>query len=720
MRISPAYHKGMIWLLLSLWPSLCSGPPLAGTAPLTFSGDAASHIVEGLHRFLDRHERASGKPTRERLSYILGATEKRVASSMETIALGRRSGYTISRARWQVFADLDGEGLLLEPERPPVAKVVAIGDADWTPEMLAGLEAGVPPESQFARRLAESGALVLIPLLMDRASAHSGAPAFRMTNMPHREFLWRLGFPVGRHIIGLEVQKILAAVDWFRQDVRTMVAGYGEGGLLALQAAALDSRIDAALVSGYFGPRREVWREPVYRDVWGLLPDYSDAALAAMIAPRTLIVEAAPGPVVDGPPPETKERRGAAPWGKLTPVPFEAVQGEVNRVAGARPRLIRSDAPGSEAALGALLGKRLAASQAAPKIEKNTNAKSRFERQFHQLVSHTQRIMRESQRARAALWPPVQKRTAKEWREVTRSIRDRVWDDMIGRLPPPSLPPNPRSRLIYDEPGFRGYEVMLDVWPEVVAFGILLVPKDIPPGGKRPVVVCQHGLEGRPRDLADPHFRNPAYNQYAVRLAEEGFVTFSPQNAYTGGDRFRQVQRKAHPWQLSLFSFITGQHQRIIEWLASLDFVDARRIGLYGLSYGGFTAMRVPALLEGYALSICSANFNEWVWKTASLDAPFVYPLTQEYEIPEYNFAGLVNHSELATLIFPRPFFVERGHNDGVSWDEWVAYEFAKVRRFYTQMGFGERAAIEYFDGGHVIHGAGTFEFLKRFLGPVR
>ena len=33
-------------------------------------------------------------------------------------------------------------------------------------------------------------------------------------------------------------------------------------------------------------------------------------------------------------------------------------------------------------------------------------------------------------------------------------------------------------------------------------------------------------------------------------------------------------------------------------WLATLPFVDAKRIGFYGLSYGGKTAMRVPALLD--------------------------------------------------------------------------------------------------------------------------
>ena len=50
-----------------------------------------------------------------------------------------------------------------------------------------------------------------------------------------------------------------------------------------------------------------------------------------------------------------------------------------------------------------------------------------------------------------------------------------------------------------DEAAYTGYEVVMDVFPDVIAYGILLMPKGIKPGEKRPVVVCQHGLEGRPR-----------------------------------------------------------------------------------------------------------------------------------------------------------------------------------------------------------------------------
>jgi hypothetical protein len=335
----------------------------------------------------------------------------------------------------------------------------------------------------------------------------------------------------------------------------------------------------------------------------------------------------------------------------------------------------------------------------------DTDLSVRQHRQFEQLVNHTQTLIRKSDQNRAAFWA-----------RGTGAKRDYIWHEVIGRLPDPNVPANPRTRQILDEPKFRGYEVMLDVWPGVFAYGILLVPKDIQPGERRPVVVCQHELEGRPRDVADPKIDSHYYHRFAVRLAEEGFVTFSPQNPYIGEDRFRGIQRKAHPLRLSLFSFILGQHQRILEWLGERPYVDYARIGFYGLSYGGKTAMRVPPLLDGYALSICSADFNEWVWKTTSVESRYSYMLTQEYDMLEWNFANVINYSDLANLMAPRPFMVERGHDDPVAPDEWVAYEYAKVRRFYDKMGIGDRTEIEFFNGPHTINGVATFAFLRKHL----
>ena len=70
----------------------------------------------------------------------------------------------------------------------------------------------------------------------------------------------------------------------------------------------------------------------------------------------------------------------------------------------------------------------------------------------------------------------------------------------------------------------------------------------------------------------------------------------------------------------------------------------------------------------------------------------------------------------MAALIAPRPFMVERGHDDGVAPDEWVAHEFATVRRHYVRLGIAEKTEIEFFDGGHQINSQDTYDFLHRHL----
>jgi len=331
-------------------------------------------------------------------------------------------------------------------------------------------------------------------------------------------------------------------------------------------------------------------------------------------------------------------------------------------------------------------------------------------------VDFTQALVRKSPDMRRAFWSKSDSSSIQRWEDTTQTYRKYIWDEIIGRVSTPMLPPNPRSRQILDESKFTGYEVMFDVWPEVFASGTLLLPKDIKPGERRPVVVCQHGLEGRPNDVANPKIDDPAYHHFAASLAERGFVTYAPQNPYIGNDKFRLIQRMGHPIKLAIFSFVLGQHEQMLNWLTTQPFVDPDRIGFYGLSYGGKTAVRVPPLLDRYALSICSGDFNDWVWKTTNVLAPQSYLLTKEYDMYEFNFANVVNYADLANLVAPRPFMVERGHDDPVGIDERVSYEYATVRRLYDKLGIGDKTEIEYFNGPHTIHGVKTFEFLAKQL----
>ena len=180
---------------------------------------------------------------------------------------------------------------------------------------------------------------------------------------------------------------------------------------------------------------------------------------------------------------------------------------------------------------------------------------------------------------------------------------------------------------------------MLDALPGVIAYGLLTIPKEIRPGEKRPVVVCQHGLEGRPQDTIGDQASN-YYDAFATRLAERGFVTFAPQNLYIFDDRFRSLQRKANP--LKLIAVL--DHRRAApgdrRLAANAARVDPSRVAFYGLSYGGKTAMRVPAIVTDYCLSICSGDFNEWIEKNVSIRRPESYLRTGEYEMFEFDLGG--------------------------------------------------------------------------------
>jgi hypothetical protein len=489
-------------------------------------------------------------------------------------------------------------------------------------------------------------------------------------------------------------------------------------------------------VSGHFRNRARVWQEPIYRNVWGLLRGFGDAELAALIAPRGLVVEACDGPAVDGPPPAREGRQGAAP-GVLGPVPRDEVRAEVERARpafaalGAQERLalVEAENAGSDAALRAFLGLLGVASDGRPASAQSPqgppatlgrplpDVAARQRRQLEQLCEHTQGLVRLSYRTRDAFWREADVSSLDAWQASTERYRAALWDEVIGRLPEPSLPPNPRTRRVYDAPAWTGYEVTLDLWPDVFAYGVLLLPKDLREGERRPVVVCQHGLEGRPVDVIEKEGR--PYEQFARRLVERGYVVYAPQNPYIGRDAFRMLQRKANPLGWSLFSFIVAQHRVTLAWLGAQPFVDPARIAFYGLSYGGKTAMRVPALLDGpgeYCLSICSGDFNEWIVKCASTDLQMSYMFTGEWEMFEFDLGHTFNYAEMAYLIAPRPFMVERGHRDGVAFDEWVAFEYAKVRRRYADLKIPERTEIAYFDGPHTIDGTATYPFLDKHL----
>ncbi|MBA4017040.1 MAG: hypothetical protein C0483_07710 [Pirellula sp.] len=661
--------------------------------------------------------------------------------------------------RWPVHVDVWGYGFQARPKGTIKATAIFVLDEQFEYEL------GTRRQSilDVATSLYAAGCEVFFVPIIDRSNAQSFvALGAKQTNQTHREFIHRQAFEMGRSALGYDVDTVRGLLNSRIGTEKQPIAvlGTGVGGRVALLTGALDPRVDVTGVCGAFGPQETLFERPLDHDIWGFLDEFGDAELASLVVPRHLIVDVATGGKYRGKELQPTKVHGAAPGTlvvptseqahaeieralKLAPVQREwklgaivdgltadagtmSFSSEVAQRLGLSPATLETAAP-PEA--GIWKGFWNALQEADRFAEAYETAQAETVRQW---IEHTQALMRESEFVRKEWWKDADRksRDPAKWQASLTGYKHYFYNEVLGRFEYDLLPPNARTRLIYDTPKYRGYDVVLDVFGVaeketgkdeaaggVWALGTLLVPKDLMPGEKRPVVVCQHGLEGKPEDTILPNLKGSNYyHMFAARLAERGFVVFSPQNPYIGKDHFRQLVRKLHPLKKTLWSVIVPQQQQITDWLASLEFVDPTRIGFYGLSYGGKTAMRVPALVDNYCLSICSGDFNEWIRKCTSVREPFSYMGTHEYEMFEFDLGHTFNYAEMAYLIAPRPFMVERGHRDGVGVDEWVSYEYAKVRMLYADLKIPERTEIEYFDGPHEIHAVGTFDFLHRHL----
>ncbi len=734
------------------WPVLAPATetaPLPGTTPLTETGDLSRMLHEANDRFLDREiERAktnrgklwkrdfaspeayatSLQANRERLARMLGIDRETRADPAGVHGLRLIESLNsepfdpaIRQVHWRAFGDVHGDGQLYLPEGEIRADLVLIPDA-----------ADFSYQSAAAAALARSGCRVLVLRLVSRLENNY--------QLSDREWIQRSAFLLGRTMTGYEVLKIQSAVDRLLADQGEKkrplgVIGHGEGGRLALFAAAVDDRIDAALVSGSFGPREALWKEPADHNIFGLLSEFGDAELGSLVAPRLLVIEHGVYPKYGyraGDDLETDPGNRAKIPGKpgLLPSPTEAeVTSEWERLktlaSDTRVYLVKSHEALSNEAMDRFL-----AVLNLPSVEKKAaqgnDILSPSSDRVDELVRHNRLALIEAAGDRKRFFANLKTDSLENFQKTIEPYREKFRTEIIGDFDLPLLPPNVRTRPCQVGDKTLSYEVVLDVMESggetVFAYGILTLPKDLDlsSGEKRPVIVCQHGLEGSPQDVIG-EAKHDAYKAFATRLAERGFITFAPQNGYKYFDLFRMQQFKAQSIGKTLFSIIVPQHRQITGWLAAQPWVDPDKIAFYGLSYGGKSAMRIPPLVDRYCLSICSADFNEWVWKNAATDTEslrYSYANKGEYEIFEWNLGGTFNYAEMAALICPRPFMVERGHFDGVGPDEQVAFEFAKVRNLYeARLDLSGRCEIEWFAGPHTINGVGTYAFLHRHLG---
>ena len=620
-------------LAVSVWPVRSQQrDALPGTAHWDFPADIVADQHNELARFFEARiseaaqQRARFWPqtnrnqtveqNRTELRRIIGAVDRFLPPAPVSKPLSATPAFTFSLVEWPVLrlgntSSTSGSataivklyGILLESKRPGKhPAVVAIPDAHLSAADIAGLTQRLPQREQYARSLAVNGYVVFVPFFTQRRT-------FSLPWTEDRDWLVRLGYQVGRHLIGAEVQQVSSAVDFLsslpRVDpARIGVVGSGQGGLTALYAAALDTRLQAALIAHYFDRRDRAYEEPEDRILWKHLERFGDAEIAGMIAPRAVVVD-----------------RGGS-----------GVQSEVER---SRPFFERVNAAAALRFIGERDQENGPSTAAIELFDANLHPDIHWmisppqppqdpeplmaiaNAQFSQWQARFRNLAMEAYTARELRSKPD---TANfdRWRAQQRDL----FRDMVGQYPPPTGPLEPKSVRLYDEPDFVGYRLSLRVFDGVHAYGILLMPKDMKPGERRPVVFAQHGFGDKPEDalgVTEDARAGALYSRFGRELVRRGYIVFAPLiSAQTTANR-NALALRAHLVGLTPVGIEIKKIARVLDYLETQPFVDKDRFAFYGLSYGGFTALWTGAAEPRFKAVICSGHFNDWNLKTTDL-----------------------------------------------------------------------------------------------------
>ncbi len=219
-----------------------------------------------------------------------------------------------------------------------------------------------------------------------------------------------------------------------------------------------------------------------------------------------------------------------------------------------------------------------------------------------------------------------------------------------------------------------------------VISAVLWMPYNLARDGRAPAVVMAHG--GPTAQQMDQ------FHQTAVALASRGYLVLSPN--FRGSTGYGQAFVRANQMDLGGGDLQDVMHGA--EFLKRTGYVDARRIGMYGGSYGGYLTLMALAKTDVFAVGADLFGIVNWrtMWEQGALDH-------QRYQ------AGLVGKPDTHPEVYDRaspltylegltePLLVLQGENDPLvpARESRQVVEYLRERgrpvesRFYEEEGHG-------------------------------
>jgi dienelactone hydrolase len=288
-----------------------------------------------------------------------------------------------------------------------------------------------------------------------------------------------------------------------------------------------------------------------------------------------------------------------------------------------------------------------------------------------------------------------------------------AFSESIGYPPPGELPKADASFVKIGEDGIGTYfRVKIPVLPKVHAEGLYIVPRSLKVNEKAPLVISMHGGGGSP-EVALFH-GGANYHEMVRGGVKRGYIVFAPQHLFSAEGFPKDVRNRTDERLRLVGTSITAVEiskiTRSLDVLLKRPEVDAGRLGMVGLSYGGYYTLVTAALEPRIKVSVCSCYYGvqESRYQRDELSIPSDFRFTDRFT--------LFRDSEIAALVCPRALQIQAGSTDGIDHRDGGKPLAPKSAAFYSRLGLAERFEHVIFEGGHEFHDQSAWDFVKKHL----
>jgi dienelactone hydrolase len=282
------------------------------------------------------------------------------------------------------------------------------------------------------------------------------------------------------------------------------------------------------------------------------------------------------------------------------------------------------------------------------------------------------------------------------------------------------------------EKGYVREKLLFSSSPGVNVPAYLLIPDNLGPKERRPALLAAHGHGGGKTDVCGlPHpewgaqhsrWTKAMHYDYARQAVLRGYVVLAPDFAPFGERALPKAWLRpdrdacdiAHLalqyFGYNLLTMNLWDAMRGLDLLAKHPAVDAKRIGVIGLSYGGTIASHLLALdprvkagvVSGYLSTLGDALGHS---NGNTCGAQALPGLAEHGDIPE-----------ILGLAAPKPILFEMGSHEDCFYYPDMLKAFSRVKKIYAAAGAAASVRKDVFDGPHRFNGERAWDWLSAVL----